>query len=76
MSRRFSSERDIVTSSANSRSLPTGMPMAMRVTRGPKRLQQAREIDCRRFAFDGGIRRQDDFFYLILVQSVHQSLDA
>ena len=42
MSRRFSSERDMVTSSANSRSLPTGMPIAMRVTRGPKRLQQAR----------------------------------
>ena len=26
---------DIVTSSANSRSLPTGMPIAMRVTRTP-----------------------------------------
>jgi len=35
ISRRFSSERDIVTSSANSRSLPTGMPIAIRVTRGP-----------------------------------------
>ena len=34
ISRRFSSDFDMVTSSANSRSLPTGIPMAMRVTRG------------------------------------------
>ena len=32
ISRRFSSDFDIVTSSANSRSLPTGIPIAIRVT--------------------------------------------
>src|SRR5690348_17645258 len=35
ISRRFSSDRDIVTSSANSKSLPTGIPIAILVTRGP-----------------------------------------
>ncbi len=35
ISLRFSSDRDMLTSSANSRSLPTGMPIAIRVTRGP-----------------------------------------
>ena len=35
ISRRFSSDFIIVTSSANSRSLPTGMPIAMRVTFTP-----------------------------------------
>jgi hypothetical protein len=35
ISRRFSSDFPMVTSSANSRSLPTGIPMAMRVTFTP-----------------------------------------
>ena len=35
ISRRFSSDLPIVTSSANSRSLPTGMPIAIRVTFTP-----------------------------------------
>ena len=38
ISRRFSSDFDIVTSSAYSSSLPTGMPRAMRVTRSPSGL--------------------------------------
>jgi len=38
ISRRFSRDLERVTSSANSRSLPTGMPMAMRVTLMPRGL--------------------------------------
>ena len=37
-SRRPSSDFDIVNSSVKSMSLPTGTPMAMRVTRGPSGL--------------------------------------
>ena len=40
ISLRFSSDFDIVTSSAYSRSLPTGMPMAMRVARTPSGLSR------------------------------------
>jgi hypothetical protein len=43
ISRRFSSDFDMVTSSANSRSLPTGMPMAMRVTFTPSGFSSARD---------------------------------
>ncbi len=39
-SRRFSSDFVMVTSSANSRSLPTGTPMAMRVTFNPSGLSR------------------------------------
>jgi hypothetical protein len=45
--------------SAHSRSLPTGTPMAMRVTRTPSG-DQLGQIDRGRFAFDGGVRGQDD----------------
>ena len=40
ISRRFSSDFEIVTSSENSMSLPTGMPIAMRVTFIPSGLSR------------------------------------
>ena len=35
------------------------MPIAMRVTRDPERLQQARQVDGGRLAFDGRARGED-----------------
>ena len=52
----------MVTSSAYSRSAPTGMPTPMRDDANTERLQQFREIDGGGFAFGGGICRHDDFF--------------
>ena len=51
--------RCIVTSSAYSRSLPTGTPIAMRVTLDAERLEQLGEVDRGRFPFDVGIGRED-----------------
>ena len=49
----------MVTSSAYSRSLPTGTPIAIRVTFDAERLQQAREVDRGRLAFDVRVGRED-----------------
>ncbi len=51
----------IVISSVYSMSLPTGMPMAMRVTFTPAALELLREIGGGGFAFDGGIGGDNDF---------------
>ena len=50
----------IVTSSAYSRSLPTGTPIAIRVTLHAERLEQARQIQRRGLAFDVGIGGEND----------------
>ena len=49
----------MVTSSAHSRSEPTGTPIAMRVTRTAAGLEQARQIDGRRLALDGRAGGED-----------------
>ena len=49
----------MVTSSAHSRSEPTGTPMAMRVTRTPRGFEKPGEVDGRRLAFDGGAGGED-----------------
>ena len=65
----------IVTSSENSRSLPTGMPIAMRVTFMPSGFSRRDKIDRRRFAFHRGIGRQNDFLALRPRDAVQQALD-
>ena len=49
----------MVTSSAHSRSLPTGTPMAMRVTRTPSGFSEPRQVDGGRLALDGRARGED-----------------
>ena len=66
---------DMVTSSAYSRSEPTGMPMAMRVTRTPSGLSKLRQIHRGGFAFGRGIRRDDDFFDRAALEPLDQALD-
>ena len=52
----------MVTSSVYSMSLPTGIPMAMRVTRRSLPLQLLGEVGGGGFALDRGIGREDHFF--------------
>ena len=75
ISRRPSMAFDMVTSSANSRSLPTGIPMAMRVTFTPSGLSRLRQVDRRGFAFDRGVGGHDHFLDLALPDALHQALD-
>ena len=50
----------MVISSAYSRSLPTGTPIAMRVTRTPSGFSSFAQIDRRRLALDVGVGREHD----------------
>ena len=65
----------IVISSVYSRSLPTGTPIAMRVTRDAERLEQPRQVDRGRLALDGGIGGEDDLLDAALLHAREQALD-
>ena len=65
----------MVTSSAHSRSEPTGMPMAMRVTLHAQRLQEPGQVDGRGLALDGRARGQDDLFHAARAHALEQALD-
>ena len=75
-SRRPSNARPSVTSSAYSRSPPTGQPARDPRHEHAERLQQAREVHRGRFAFDVGVRREDDLVDAVLVDAREQLLDA
>ena len=65
----------MVMSSAYSRSLPTGTPMAMRVTRTPSGLSSRREVDRGRLAFDVRVGREDDLVGAARLDAAEQALD-
>ena len=74
MARRPASARPSVTSSAYSRSPPTGRPLASRVTR---RLAEAvGEIRSRRLAGHRRIRREDDLRDAVLFDARKQPVDS
>ena len=75
-SRRPSNARPSVTSSAYSRSPPTGSPLAMRVTSMPSGFSKPREVHRGRFALDVGVRREDDLVDAVLLDAREQLLDA
>ena len=66
----------MVTSSAYSRSLPTGMPMPMRVTLMPSGLSSFREIDGGGFAFHVRVGGDDHFFDCAVGDAFDEALDA
>ena len=68
-SRRPSMAFSIVISSVYSMSLPTGIPVAMRVTFTPRGLSCSREISRGGFAFDGGVGGDDDFVDLAALRT-------
>ena len=68
--------RPRVTSSAYSRSPPTGSPLASRVTRNPIGPQESAEICRSRVALDVGIGGQDDLGDGAVVEPGHQLADA
>ncbi len=76
MSRRPSIAFSIVISSVYSMSLPTGMPMAMRVTFTPRTLELMRKISRSRFAFNRRIRRHDDLIDVASIDAGNQIRDA
>ena len=55
-----------------SMSLPTGIPIAMRVTFSPARRNWPDKISCRCLAFDRGIGGYDDFIDLAVLDAPHQ----
>ena len=61
----------MVISSAYSMSLPTGMPIAIRVTFS-RHVAIGRKISRRRLAFDGRIGGQDHFVHLTVLHPPHQ----
>ena len=75
ISRRPSMALEMVTSSANSRSLPTGNAHGDARHLYSQRLQQARQVDRRGFAFHRGIGGHDDFLNFALSDPLHQALD-
>ena len=76
ISRRPSRACDRVTSSAYSRSPPTGRPDASRVTRTPERLQQRRHVHRRGVALQVRVGGQDDLADVVAVDPLQQLLDT
>ena len=66
----------MVISSVYSMSLPTGIPMAMRVTFTPAALELLREIGRGGFAFYRGIGGEDDFVDVAGIDAGEEIRDA
>ena len=70
--RRPSNARPSVTSSAYSRSPPTGSPEASRVTADLERVQQAAEVGRRRLALEVRVGRDDDLVHGAVGEPLHE----
>ena len=75
-SRRPSKARPSVTSSAYSRSPPTGSPLAMRVTSMPSGFSSRGEVHRGCFALDVGVGGEDHLVDTVLLDAREQLLDA
>ena len=65
-----------MTSSAYSRSPPTGRPLASRVTREPERLQQRRHVHGGRVALEVRVRGEDHLGDVVTIDAVQELLHA